>query len=166
LTRRSVTLGSPDRATPVLERHYAYGADDLLTEIRDLATGVHRFGLDRSGRVTSVTADGWTENYAYDALGNLTHAVTPVSEPEDATRDFTGTRLQRAGRTSYTHDAQGRVVRTTKRLLNGRRRIHTFTWNTYDQLVATVAPDGERWRYLYDAAGPPTCRTRPPGPTR
>ncbi|MEU2354890.1 DUF6531 domain-containing protein [Streptomyces misionensis] len=153
LTRRGVTLNAPEGAAPVLERRYRYGADDLLTEVRDLATGVHRFALDRSGRVTSVTADGWTENYVYDALGNLTQAATPVTGANESPREFTGTRLRRAGRTSYAHDAQGRIVRTTKRLLNGRRRVQTYTWNTYDQLVATVTPDGEHWRYLYDAAG-------------
>ncbi|MDI5969954.1 DUF6531 domain-containing protein [Streptomyces sp. SL13] len=153
LTRRSITRGTPDDPAPLLERHYAYGADDLLTEIRDLTTGVHRFALDPSGRVTSVTAEGWTESYAYDAVGNLTHAATPVTAPDDAPREFDGTRLRRAGRTSYEHDAQGRVVRSTKRLLNGQRQVRTFTWNAYDQLIATVTPDGHHWRYRYDAAG-------------
>ena len=151
--RRRAISGAPDRAATILERRYAYTSGDLLTEIRDLTTGVRRLGLDPTGRVTSVTADGWTERYAYDALGNLTQAATPVTEPDDEERDFTGTRLRRAGRTTFEYDAQGRVIRTTRRLLNGQRRVRAFTWNTYDQLVATVTPDGEQWRYLYDAAG-------------
>ena len=86
------------------------------------------------------------------ALATLDPSVT-VTAPDEAAREVTGTRLRRAGRTSYEYDSQGRVVRTIKRLLNGQSKVRTFTWNTYDQLVATVTPDGEHWRYLYDPAG-------------
>ena len=79
--------------------------------------------------------------------------ATPVTDPDDEDRDFSGNRPRRAGRTTFEYDTQGRVIRTTKRLLNGRRQVRVFTWNAYDQLVATVTPDGEQWRYLYDAAG-------------
>lgn len=153
ITRRHVIHGIPHASATVLDRQYAYRSDDLLTEIRDLTAGIRRYGLDVAGRVTSVTADGWTETYAYDALGNLTQATEPGTEPADTARDVTGTRLRRAGRTTYEYDAQGRTVRTIKRLLDGRRQVRTFTWNAYDQLVATVTPDGEHWRYRYDPAG-------------
>lgn len=153
LTGQTLT-GAPAAGRGVLQqRDYLYDADDLLTEIQDLTTGTSRFTLDPAGRVTAVQARGWTETYAYDTLGNLTQAATPLDRSDEAAREFTGTRLHRAGRTRYEYDAQGRVVRTTKRLLNGRTLTRDFTWNAQDQLVATVTPDGEHWQYRYDPCG-------------
>ncbi|SEN20814.1 DUF6531 domain-containing protein [Actinacidiphila rubida] len=146
-------LGPAGAGAPLQERTYHYRADDLLTELHELTTGTRTFDLDAAGRVTAVRARGWTENYAYDALGNLTRAGTPLGQPEDAAREIADGRLQRAGRTRYEYDAQGRVVRSVLRLLNGQRRIQTYDWNAHDQLTATVTPDGTRWTYLYDPAG-------------
>ncbi|MBV9022449.1 MAG: DNA/RNA non-specific endonuclease [Streptomycetaceae bacterium] len=153
LTGQSVLHGPAGPGLPVQRREYGYRADDFLTEIRDLTTGTCNLTVDRTGRVTAVQARGWSETYAYDSLGNLTHAATPLARPEDAEREFTGGRLRRAGHTWYEYDAQGRTVRTTRRLLNGQRQVRTFAWNAHDQLTATVTPDGTRWTYLYDPAG-------------
>jgi RHS repeat-associated protein len=161
------TLTGHDTSRPLQHREYRYRPDDLLTEISDLTTGIREFALDTAGRVTAVRARGWSEDYAYDTLGNLTHAATPATghpdttptqqagsyDSDDATRDFHAGRLTRAGRTAYAYDDQGRVVRATTRLLDGRRRIRSYTWNVCDQLVAAVTPDGTTWRYLYDPAG-------------
>ncbi|MEE4540460.1 DUF6531 domain-containing protein [Streptomyces sp. V4-01] len=163
LTRRGVVhepSGAAGPARPVLERRFSYRADDLLTEVRDLASGVRRLGLDQAGRVTSVTAEGWTERYAYDALGNVTQAATPLDEPGGGAREFDGTRVRRAGRTRYEYDAQGRTVRTVTRLLNGQQHVRSFSWNAYDQLVSAVTPDGQRWRYRHDAAGRRVAKER------
>ncbi|WP_372509518.1 RHS repeat-associated core domain-containing protein [Streptomyces humicola] len=162
LTAQSVTHG-PDAVRPLIQhREYAYGADGFITEIKELTTGTRRYDLDAAGRVTAVHARDWSETYAYDAVGNLTRAVTPdakaanaadAASTADTSRESTGTLLRRAGRTSFTYDAQGRVIRSTKRLLNGQTRTRSFTWNAQDQLVGTVTPDGTRWRYLYDPLG-------------
>ncbi len=70
--------------------------------------------LDRAGRVTAVNAHGWSERYAYDPAGNIvrTTASDPASQDTSLSaavgdRDYTGTILRRAGRTTYEHDAQG-----------------------------------------------------------
>ncbi|MFJ9901897.1 DUF6531 domain-containing protein [Streptomyces sp. NPDC101152] len=139
---------------PLQFRGYTYRADDFLTEIDDLTAGARRLNLTASGRVAAVTARDWSERYAYDALGNLTHAETPLTEtPDDAARTFTGTVLTRSGRTRYRYDAHGRVIRATTRLLSGGRRVHHYRWNAQDQLTETITPDGTVWRYTYDPAG-------------
>lgn len=154
------TVAVPGAAGPAQQREYRYRTDDLLAEIHELTGGTRAFELDGAGRVTAVRARGWTEEYAYDALGNLTRAATPLGGPDDAGREYAGGRLQRAGRTTYTYDEQGRTVRASTRLLNGQRRVRTFTWNACDQLTGTVTADGTRWRYLYDPAGRRTAKQR------
>ncbi|MEV6674987.1 RHS repeat protein, partial [Streptomyces sp. NPDC051162] len=120
--------------------------------MRELTSGTRRFDVDRTGRVTAVNAHGWKETYAYDAAGNLTYAKAPAHEAPGA-RDVEGTVISRAGRTTYEHDAQGRLIRRCRKLLSGRTRTWTFEWDAEDRLRATVTPEGERWEYGYDALG-------------
>lgn len=153
LASQTVRRRSPRGQDLLLRRKYAYRPDGFLSELDDLTTGVHRLGLDACGRVTAVDAPNWHEQYAYDAVGNTVRAVTPADLDEPGTREFTGTLLRRSGRTSYLYDGQGRVVRASKRLLNGQRRTRTFSWTADDLLAGTVTPDGTRWSYQYDALG-------------
>ncbi|WP_405482223.1 DUF6531 domain-containing protein [Streptomyces sp. NBC_00009] len=149
------SLGAPDAtdARRLLQhRTYAYRADGYLTEIRELTSATRKFDLDPLGRVTGVRAHGWTETYAYDTTGNLTHATAPAHEVPGG-REFEGTLIRRAGSTRYEHDAQGRLVHKTRKLLNGQRRTWTYTWNAEDRLTEATTPDGERWRYAYDPLG-------------
>ncbi|WP_413115116.1 putative T7SS-secreted protein [Streptomyces sp. CY1] len=145
------TVTGPANAL-IQHRAYSYRPDDHLTEIRELTSGTRRFDLDPVGRVTAVHAHGWTETYAYDAAGNLTHATAPGHE-SSGDREFTGTVIHRAGRTTYEHDAQGRLTRRTRKLLNGQTRTWTYTWNTEDRLTDATTPDGEHWHYIYDPLG-------------
>ncbi|MFK4269394.1 putative T7SS-secreted protein [Streptomyces milbemycinicus] len=157
LTAQTLTHGNT--STLLQHREYAYRPDDHLTEIRELTSGTRRFDLDPIGRVTAVHAHGWTETYAYDSAGNLTHATAPDHEaPGD--RQFTGTILHRAGRTTYEHDAQGRLVRRTRKLLNGQTRTWTYTWNAEDRLTHATTPGGEEWTYTYDPLGRRTTKQR------
>jgi RHS repeat-associated protein len=153
LTTQTVTHAGRHPADRLVQhRTYAYREDGHLTEIRDLTAGSRRFDLDQLGRVTAVHAHGWTETYAYDPQGNLTHATAPA-HPSPGDREFTGTLVRRAGRTRYQHDAQGRLVRRTRKLLNGQSRVWTYTWNAEDRLTDVVTPDGDHWHYTYDPLG-------------
>jgi RHS repeat-associated protein len=156
LTAQSVAPTPKAQRPPVQHREYAYDAHGFLSTINELTTGTRRYDHDAAGRITAVHARDWSETYAYDAAGNLTQAATPETDATnqaDTSRETTGTLLHRAGQTSFTYDAQGRVIRSATRLLNGQIRTRTFTWNAQDQLVGTVTPDGTRWRYLYDPLG-------------
>ncbi|MEU7243779.1 putative T7SS-secreted protein [Streptomyces sparsogenes] len=159
LTTQALAHTAGNTSALLQHRTYTYRADDHLTEIRELTSGTRRFDLDPVGRVTAVHAHGWTETYAYDSAGNLTHATAPEhSSPGD--RQFTGTILHRAGRTTYEHDAQGRLVRRTRKLLNGQTRTWTYAWNAEDRLTDATTPDGERWHYTYDPLGRRTAKQR------
>ncbi|WP_323180972.1 polymorphic toxin type 17 domain-containing protein [Streptomyces sp. NBC_01142] len=152
LATQSLTARTADADRLLQHRAYTYREDGYLTEIRELASGTRRFDLDRIGRVTGVRAHGWTETYAYDAAGNLAHATAPAHE-SSGDREFTGTLIRRAGRTSYEHDAQGRLIRKTRKLLNGKHRTWTYVWNAEDRLTEATTPDGDHWRYAYDPLG-------------
>ncbi|MEU1671276.1 DUF6531 domain-containing protein [Streptomyces roseifaciens] len=142
-------------------REYAYREDGYLTEIRELTSGTRRFDLTPTGRVTAVSAHGWTERYAYDGAGNVTNAEAPA-HAAPGERDFEGTLIRRAGRTSYEHDAQGRLTRKTHKLLNGQARTWTYAWDAEDRLREAVTPEGERWQYAYDPLGRRISKRRAP----
>ncbi|PKW09040.1 RHS repeat-associated core domain-containing protein [Streptomyces sp. 1222.5] len=149
LTGQSLTA-TQDRL--LQHRTYAHRADGQVTEIRELTSGTRRFDLDGMGRVTGVRAHGWSETYAYDPAGNLVHATSPNHEAGGARR-FDGTLVRTAGRTSYEYDAEGRLTRRTRKLLNGQTRVWSYAWNAEDRLTDVIAPDGDHWRYTYDPLG-------------
>ncbi|QKV94102.1 RHS repeat protein [Streptomyces sp. NA02950] len=141
-------------------RSYSYRPDGHLTGIRELTTGTRHFTLDPQGRVTGVQAHGWTEKYAYDRAGNQTHATAP-DHLSTGDRSHTGTLIQHAGPTTYHHDAAGRLIRKTRKLLNGQTRTWTYTWNTHGHLTTTTTPDGGEWTYTYDPLGRRIGKTGP-----
>ncbi|MFE7116025.1 polymorphic toxin type 30 domain-containing protein [Streptomyces sp. NPDC057654] len=146
------TIHSPQADSLLQHRSYAYRPDGYLTEIRELTSGTSRFDLDAMGRITGVNAHGWTERYAYDGSGNLTQAEAPAHETPGA-REFSGTLIRSAGRTTYQHDAQGRLTQKTRKLLNGQIRTWTYRWSSEDRLVEAETPNNETWRYRYDPLG-------------
>lgn len=152
-----------ERAPVLQHRIYNYRSDGNLTGIDDQRFGSRRFGLDTAGRVTAVSANGWNERYAYDAAGNLTGAARPVS-PEEADglgeREFSGTLIRRAGTVRYEHDDQGRVVLRQHKRVSAKPATWRYTWDSDDRLVGVLTPDGERWRYRYDALGRRVAKQR------
>ncbi|WP_307822006.1 DUF6531 domain-containing protein [Streptomyces coffeae] len=154
LTSQSLTT-SPEGL--LQHRSYTYRTDGYVTQIRELTTGTRDFTVDSMGRVTGVQAHGWTEKYAYDSAGNQTHATAP-DHAASGDRAYHGTLIRHAGRTSYEHDAAGRLIRRTRRLLNGRTRTWTYTWNTHDRLTEVTTPQGDRWCYTYDPLGRRTAK--------
>ncbi|MEV2212938.1 putative T7SS-secreted protein [Streptomyces sp. NPDC050997] len=160
LTTQSVT-GAEGRT--VQSRAYTYRADGNLTGIDDQLTGSRRFDLDSTGRVTAVHAANWTETYAYDAAGNQTQAFWPTDHPgEEATgaREYEGTRITRAGRVRYEHDALGRITLRQKTRLSRKPDTWRYEWDAEDRLSSVTTPDGTRWRYTYDPLGRRTAKLR------
>ncbi|WP_413757567.1 RHS repeat-associated core domain-containing protein [Streptomyces sp. MMBL 11-3] len=146
------------RSVEVLRRTYRHSTAGSLVGVSDPRLGERSFELDRAGRVTAASGGtGWDETYRYDDLGNLTGFDTsaPVDDVEAGTGDrtYSGTLIDRAGRTFYRHDGQGRVVRRVTKLLSGGRREWRYGWNAEDQLTDVRTPDGSHWHYVYDPLG-------------
>ncbi|MFC9973748.1 DUF6531 domain-containing protein [Spirillospora sp. NPDC127200] len=150
----------PADSRPALLQHraYAYRPDDHLTALGDRLTGDRRVLLDGSDRVTAVQAHGWSEQYAYDATGNLIRGVWPLppqgaEEDSLGDREFTGTLIRRAGRVRYEHDGQGRVVLRQHPRPSSKPATWRYHWDADDRMVGVETPEGHHWRYLYDALG-------------
>ncbi|WP_236796193.1 RHS repeat-associated core domain-containing protein [Amycolatopsis sp. GM8] len=154
LTEQTVSTVARTRQPRLIQRRgYHYRADGLLDAVEDRIQGARRFELDEAGRVTAVTGSGWTEQYTYDASGQLAAARAPGDATEQGPREFDGTLVRRAGNVHYQHDAQGRVVLRQKRRLSAKPDTWHYTWDADDRLVAVVTPDGSRWAYRYDPLG-------------
>ena len=144
-------------ADTILSRSWAWRADGVPEEIRDSLRGSRSFTSDSAGRVTAVSAHGWRETYAYDAYGNPTtnaaddHSGAAVGQAEPTITHRT--LIQRSRRTSNEYDHAGRLVRTVRRSLDGRRKTWDYTWDSQDRLVQANTPDHGTWRYSYDPLG-------------
>jgi YD repeat-containing protein len=100
-------------ARTVSRRAYSYRPDGNLTAVADHLSGVRTFDLDSVGRVTQVSAQGWSESCAYDSAGNQTSATWPASHPGHVAtgiRTQSGTALARAGAVRFEYDARGRIT--------------------------------------------------------
>ncbi|MEV6509294.1 putative T7SS-secreted protein [Streptomyces sp. NPDC051642] len=160
LTTQSVTAST---GRSLQHRAYTYRADGNLTAIDDQLSGTRRFDLDAAGRVTAVHAANWTETYAYDEAGNQTQATWPTAHPgQEATgaREYTGTRITRAGNVRYEHDTLGRITLRQKTRLSRRPDTWRYEWDAEDRLTRVTTPDGTRWRYTYDPLGRRTAKFR------
>ncbi|MYW96679.1 hypothetical protein G3I59_40245 [Amycolatopsis rubida] len=133
------------------DRQYHYRPDGLPDRIDDGTAGSRWLAMDVRGRVTSVRARDWNEQYAYDPTGRLVDADWPAPEEEDRRGRRTGPAsvITEAGGVRYTYDQSGRM--RTRRHEDGR--TWTYTWGPLNRLVAVEVPDATTWRYTYDPLG-------------
>ena len=78
----------------VLRVGYSYDIHNKLTGLSQTVNGVEQissYTYDDDNRVTSVTADGVTVEYTYDALGRVSQQVTKQGETTVLTESFTYT---------------------------------------------------------------------------
>ena len=143
--RLDVTSAEQPEANTLLSRSWTWRLDGVPEEIDDSVRGARRITSDAAGRPTGVSGRDWSETYAYDAFGNLSAGTDSASA--------VGTMVRRARRIRHEYDDAGRVVRTTRRTLDGRRRTWRYSWDSEDRLVQADTPDGATWRYAYDPAG-------------
>jgi RHS repeat-associated protein len=147
----------------LFERSFAYTPNGTPHTIEDSRAGLRTYTLDAASRITAVTAEGWSEQYAYNTAGDQMHAALPPGTPGQDTageRTYSGSRITQAGRTRYTYDAQGRLAQKHVTTLSGKHLTWTFTWDAEDRLTQVQAPGDVSWRYFYDALGRRTAKHR------
>jgi RHS repeat-associated protein len=151
---------------PVVSRTWTWRADSVPIRVEDSLRGVRHLTPDTAGRITAVSGSDWSESYAYDAHGNLANATMTGAESalgndeQSGVRVFERTLLRTAGRTHYTHDPAGRLVRTVRRTLDGRQRTWEYIWDAEDRLVQAAVPDGSTGQYRYDPLGRRISKTQ------
>ncbi|MGV9611254.1 DUF6531 domain-containing protein [Nocardia xishanensis] len=176
LTARSAP-GYPESERQLLQRdEYSWRADGYpsvhIHTQPDLVQHRRDYTLDSSGRITSITDDGFTtEYYKYDALDNITSAyplnhfatgvelqpaaTSTATQPNavDRSREYQRNQLIRDGRTRFEYDDAGRLIRKTTARLSGKLAVWRFYYNAFDQLTDVHTPDHQWWQYTYDALG-------------
>ena len=166
--------------------NYTWRPDGYLTHhttTRPNTPPEHRaYTLDPAGRITTLAhTDTPTEHYQYDPLSNITstlppsaptpaqplrtdHApdsTTPFADPTDlpeGRREYRNNLLIRNGRTRYTYDPAGRLIRKEVKRLSRHPDIWHYRYNAFDQLTDIQTPDHQWWHYTYDALGRRTTK--------
>ncbi len=64
-----------------------------------------------------------------------------------------GSLIQRSGNVRYEHDSEGRMILRQQKRLSAKPDTWRYGWDDDDRLVAVTTPDGQEWRYHYDALG-------------
>jgi RHS repeat-associated protein len=100
-----------------------------------------------SGSLSSVTDDGRTTHFEYDADGNLVRETRPDGTRIDASYD-TRDALIRRGATTYTYDAAGRLATETT-----AGATTSYTYDSIGSLVAVAPANGPKIEYVLDATG-------------
>ncbi|MFI0229754.1 DUF6531 domain-containing protein [Streptomyces sp. NPDC017086] len=166
LTRQTLSARSGADRRFLRDRRYTYRPDGQLTELAEQVTGrILTHTLDPVGRTLTTTANsgGWHEQYTYDSAGNQTGAHWP-DHPADpdarGQRTYSGTRLVRAGNTTYRYDRAGRLTSRTKKRLSRTPETWQYTWDAENRLTSCTTPDGRTWHYRYDPLGRRTAKYR------
>lgn len=133
-----------------------------ITQVQDgVFTGSRTFTYDALNRLTSVSGvfgagqAPITQNYRYDAIGNLLEkAGILYTYTDPAHRSAVTSRTDGA---TYTYDANGNTLSSAGRAL---------AWDADNRLVAVTAPGGLGATFAYDAAGARVRKTTAAGVTR
>lgn len=141
---------------------YVYRPDGALSaRIVDRVETAYR--LDAVGRVDATTIGGVVaERFGYDATNNIRTAVAAGAPDRPPARwDYRGTLLLDDGRSHFTYDRAGRLIRTVTRRLNRKPDVWHYRWDAYDRLRSATTPDGNTWTYGYDIANRRTHKANP-----
>ncbi|MFM2479668.1 RHS repeat-associated core domain-containing protein [Celerinatantimonas sp. MCCC 1A17872] len=140
--------------------------------IDDSHWGSERFELNRNGQITQRTFTPhkgsqrqFVTLFGYDSELNLnetasatqyTDNVVPISQAiltKEARHYDNAGRVVQVGRFTYHYDECGRAIQKVERKEGFRPQATRFTWDEHDRLTRIELPNGERWRYRYDAFG-------------
>jgi RHS repeat-associated protein len=151
---------------------YAYDSRGRLTKVTDSRGGVFGLQYDSASKLTSLTRpNGISDSYSYDANGRLVGIASTLGATTiqnlSQTLDVNGqvaSRTDSSGTTTYTHDANGRLVavsgsgsQTYTYDAAGNRTAGplstTSTYNAADELTSDT-----NFTYTYDAEGQRTSK--------
>jgi RHS repeat-associated protein len=153
---QEILEASPRRSAG--KQSYDYDSASNVVSIRNGVAA--QFEYDSGGHIVLARTTARTEEYEYDAAGNLTRRKIP-SASGFALEEFeygSGNRLRKRGQTTYDYDAVGRLI-----LKSEPAGKTEYRWNARGELVGVELPDGSQWTYVYDAFG---RRVRKLGPNR
>ncbi len=160
----------------VTVQNYQYG--ELLSETKGYGTpqaATWTFGYDPATLgMTSVTdPDGHTTTSTFDSEGNTLTATDALGRTTtntyDSLNDLLTTTDPLGVTTTMAYDAHGNLL-STSRPLTGTSEVQTTTYTYGDpshpgDVTAMRDPEGDTWKYTYDADGDSASTTDPLGDT-
>lgn len=123
---------------------YTRDAVSNITSV-DEGTQLRAFQYDALQRVTAGGADGLTESYSYDLLGNRTTSHLSAAHSHDGIN-----RLLEDDDFTYVFDADGNL---TGKIEKAGGATTTYVYNARNQLVRAELPGGGVAEYQYDVVG-------------
>ncbi len=137
-----------------LTLEYVYDLNNRMTDETRTESGEtvkSTYVYDKLGQLASFTKnDGYAEDYAYDAAGNMLEKVLnsqKISMTYDAVNELK-TMSGAGGTVNYTYDTNGNL---TQKTLN--TYTDTYAYNVKNQLTNYKGFDGYQQRYTYNAQG-------------
>ncbi len=145
-------LDLPQARDPV-SRRYSYDATGSVSRIVDGRWGTVDYVYDPAERlIAAFRTRGPSERFEYDSAGNLTRMQAHGDRARDEALVYgPGNRLLQKGSTRYEYDADGRRIRKIEDADGAVPRVWSYEWNALGRLKRVRRPDGEVWRYRYDA---------------
>ncbi|MBT2135787.1 RHS repeat protein [Croceibacterium sp. LX-88] len=166
---RATAITVRDPATSALNTTtaIAYDAAGQVTQLTLPATAALFMDYDPAGRLTSMrTADGERWDYAYDAMGNVSHET--VKHGDGSTSLSISRNFDELGRliretTGVGHTAQWGYDKVGNPVSSISPNGHATTtaFDALDRVVSTVAPDSGTTALTYDARDNPVSHTDP-----
>jgi RHS repeat-associated protein len=128
-------------------------ATDAFSSLTDPNGVKTSYSSDSRGNITTVTyADGTTQQFQYDAIGNLTKSTDQLGQATQYTYDshnlLTGITYADGSTVTYTYDAHRNLVTATD-----ASGVTTFTYDLADRLTKVTYPSGKFVAYSYNALG-------------
>lgn len=146
-------LARERQTTALVDRCYSFTRTGSLARIVDAAWGETVFAHDPAERVVqALRARGSSEQFAYDATGNVLRSRREGRLTNDKAYSYgAGNRLLAAGTTRHEYDAEGRLLRTIEPRDDGAQATTRYHWNALGRLKAVERPDGQTVSFVYDA---------------
>ncbi|MEJ8845041.1 RHS repeat-associated core domain-containing protein [Variovorax rhizosphaerae] len=137
----------------LVHRRYLYDPAGQLRALDDARWGRTDYVYDPAERlIQTLKSRGGSESFEYDSTGNITHMRAAGAHAVDEARLYAqGDQLIEQGDTRFEYDAEGRLIRKTEHSQSEEPRLWTYQWNALDRLKSLTDPDGQTWRYGYDA---------------
>lgn len=152
-----------------VNRHYQWDPAANLVGITDGRWGETRYAHDSRNQIVQTTHQSrfagasFMEHFGYDACNNLSLAdyasgtdrarATKETFPGQSVEQAAGGRVRKRGHFHYAYDPRGRVIEKRYQEDGFRPRIWRYEWDGQNRLVQLETPEGETWRYGYDALG-------------
>ncbi|MBI5825424.1 MAG: RHS repeat protein, partial [Chloroflexi bacterium] len=147
---QSLTTAKPDGLGGIVSLQnlsYVYDAAGNVKQITNpLASETNTYGYDPLDRLTSWNLNGTTENYTYDADGNLDIKAGMDLNYNDATHEHAVTHI--GGVQKYWHDANGNQ---TKRIVGAD--TYDLAYDAENRMVEVKKNNTVMATFVYDGDG-------------